>query len=60
MLRLTIFIAALVAISVSERSGGLFPMSNEEIGKAGDLLKGLDMGVEQLNMKNDRKENEYR
>lgn len=60
MMRLTILLAALVGISVAEYAGGIFPMSKGEVATASDLLRGLDMAVEKLNMKNDRKENEYR
>eukprot|EP00111_Clytia_hemisphaerica_P001633 TCONS_00004643-protein len=58
MLRFTFLFACLLGITLG--GGGLFPMTEEEIEKCMPLQNGMDIAVEQLNMKNDRKENDYR
>ena len=58
MLRSTILFACLLGITLG--GGGIFQMTEEEIAKSMELQNGMDIAVEQLNMKNDRKENDYR
>lgn len=52
--------ACLVGITLAGTGGGLIPMTEEEIEKCVALMNGVDIAVEKLNLKNDRKENEYR
>lgn len=60
MILATLLIISLAGINLASAGGGIFQMTEDEISKATDMLHGLDMGVEKLNAKNDRKENDYR
>ncbi|XP_057306986.1 cystatin-C-like [Hydractinia symbiolongicarpus] len=59
MYSVLVFLAG-IACAVAGLGGGIFEMSKEEISKAQDLMTGVDMAVDQLNEKNNRRENKMR
>ena len=58
MVYAALLFASFVGLSLC--AGGIFPMKEEEIEKSEALKEGMKLAVEKLNMKNERKENDYR
>lgn len=55
----TLFFASFVGLSLCI-GGNIFTMTQKEIDEATPLHNGLELAVDKLNMKNDRKENVFR
>ena len=53
-----LFFTTLVGLSLCD--GGIFPMNKKEIESSMEIKNGVELGVEKLNMKNERQENDFR
>ena len=60
MMYATLLLASFVGLSLCNGGGDVFTMTPKEIGETKALNDGINRAVEELNMKNDRKENIFR